>query len=66
MCYHVCEQDTKLPGKAFHLRLIMLKMKMTALKTVRGVTEIFETKESAKPNKIHAFITGGKKEEQEM
>lgn len=63
MCYHVCEWDTKL---AFHLRLIMLERKMTILKAIQAVTEIFETDKSAKPTKTHGFIMGRRRQEQEM
>lgn len=66
MCYHVCKTDTKLPDRAFHLSLIKLKKKVTVLKVIQGITEIFETVESAKPNKTHGFITGVRRQEQEM
>lgn len=66
MCYHVCKRDIKLPDRAFHLSLIKLKKKVTVLKVIQGITEIFETVESAKPNKTHGFITDVRRQEQEM
>lgn len=66
VCYHVCEWDTKLPERAFHLSLIKLKRKITLLKIIQGVSEIFETKESTKPIKTHGFITDVRRQEQEL
>lgn len=66
VCYHVCKRDTKLPDRACNLSLLKLKKKVTVLKVIQGITEIFETVESAKPNKTHGFITGVRRQEQEM
>lgn len=42
------------------------KEENNCIKTMQGVTEIFEAEESAKPNKTHGFIAGGRRQEREM
>ncbi|KAJ7411923.1 hypothetical protein WISP_100013 [Willisornis vidua] len=60
MCATVC-----VSGTTKYLRgLILLKRKMTGLKPIQGVTETIETEDSAKPNKIHGFRLGGRRQEQ--